>query len=622
MRTDPVTQSRRATGDFQRRANGRAPASHQARQHAAWGRQAPPLRLHSVANGAVALLLLGALSPAAAARARPVPGTSPTVAVAACGAPLADAHADLGPPLPGGGLHDRFAGLANLAAGACVAHPRRCGAALGTAAGAGLVTAAARWWPTWTAAAPPASNAPVGEAQDRLVAALRQVALPAAASQRSPALDDALVAIARACGPDRHCRASAIAELLGRLPAQTLRRLAAVSAAPAAGPAGTWPPAAQAAPLALPSLLQALAETLAALYTPDVAAYQDDLEQIVQATRTAATGAAPTPFSRWLAANAARMDAVERCLRRDGRASHAQPYPVALADDTGTPHRLHARNLRIAIAGDPSAGARRRLLLVAHADMIGLGQGSEGAYDNASGVAALLHVARVLRGADVAADTAVELLITSNEELGLLGSAAALAECRRQGDCPTLVVNVDLVGRGGHHYLLGTGAPRAQADGVAQARALLAEVFAAQGFDAPLDIAPARFTSDNLVFEDAGIATLSVAQLSPDDAAQWRRIAAAKAHWQQADRAMDWARWEDQAAGRIVLDPAELAGLQHRYRQADAAWHAYQALRDAFPRSAPVLIHGEGDRLHRVDPRMAVSFADALARFVARWAGA
>lgn len=85
------------------------------------------------------------------------------------------------------------------------------------------------------------------------------------------------------------------------------------------------------------------------------------------------------------------------------------------------------------------------VLLCAHHDH--LGEGPEGVFpgadDNASGVAVLLEVARLLAGRPLAAE--VRFLFTDAEELGMLGAKAYLA----RWDPPALAINLDSVGRAG-----------------------------------------------------------------------------------------------------------------------------------------------------------------------------
>jgi hypothetical protein len=132
--------------------------------------------------------------------------------------------------------------------------------------------------------------------------------------------------------------------------------------------------------------LAALAEELARLYTPEVARLQDDIEAIAAATRRGGTDP--------VAANVSRLKCIARTLRHDGHQVEQHPFDAA---DRKLPSRTYrGTNLlvRDPHAPRPTHAATPRLMLVAHGDMTGRGSGSEGAYDNASGVAVLMHVMR------------------------------------------------------------------------------------------------------------------------------------------------------------------------------------------------------------------------------------
>lgn len=72
------------------------------------------------------------------------------------------------------------------------------------------------------------------------------------------------------------------------------------------------------------------------------------------------------------------------------------------------------------------------------------GAPAPGADDNASGVAALLEVARVL--AAVPTDRSIRFVAFSGEEQGLVGSRAYAARCRADGLKIAAMINLDMVG--------------------------------------------------------------------------------------------------------------------------------------------------------------------------------
>ncbi|MET9514847.1 M28 family peptidase [Streptomyces sp. NPDC002994] len=80
------------------------------------------------------------------------------------------------------------------------------------------------------------------------------------------------------------------------------------------------------------------------------------------------------------------------------------------------------------VAGLPGADDRPTVVVGAHLDTV---DGSPGADDNASGVAALLEIARLLGG--LPRPPAVTLLFFDMEELGMIGSRFAAQELRRTG---------------------------------------------------------------------------------------------------------------------------------------------------------------------------------------------
>ncbi|MER7108707.1 M28 family peptidase [Streptomyces sp. NPDC000229] len=89
--------------------------------------------------------------------------------------------------------------------------------------------------------------------------------------------------------------------------------------------------------------------------------------------------------------------------------------------------RLHPRLTGANLLAEPPGGIPRPTVVVgAHLDTV---EGSPGADDNASGVAALLEVARLLGG--LPRPPAVTLLVSDMEELGLIGSRFAARWLRR-----------------------------------------------------------------------------------------------------------------------------------------------------------------------------------------------
>ena len=113
----------------------------------------------------------------------------------------------------------------------------------------------------------------------------------------------------------------------------------------------------------------------------------------------------------------------------------AQRYRVAEVD---------CDNLEVVLTGN---AARREIVLVgAHYDTV---EGSPGADDNASGVAALIELARALRGVRLA--RTVKLVAFVNEEppffyWGEMGSKVYAREARRRGDDIRVMLSLEMLG--------------------------------------------------------------------------------------------------------------------------------------------------------------------------------
>jgi len=125
----------------------------------------------------------------------------------------------------------------------------------------------------------------------------------------------------------------------------------------------------------------------------------------------------------------------------------AQPVGWQLELPGGQPLAHRGFNLvgRLAATAESAAAEPPAILLCAHYDHLGAGPEGvfPGADDNASGVATLLEVLRLL--AEQPRETELRFLFPDAEELGMLGAKAYLARWGK----PALVVNLDSVGRAG-----------------------------------------------------------------------------------------------------------------------------------------------------------------------------
>ena len=592
-------QTRECIGQQARRYQGADRAPRTARHHAAHA-GGQPLRLHSARNVFAFMLLLASLRGGTASSAPSTPAATPL--------------------LPG-----PLMAVTNGVVAACTARPRHClGAIAGGAAVAGVagLTAAVHHVPTRRA-----DHAI--RTRNALSMQVPQIQSPAPGNGPRPDLQHALLDIARRCGTSLACRTDAINALLHTLTATQLRTLLAVRpSTPVAEPRG-WPPGAWAAPMWPHASLAALAEELARLYTPEVARLQDDIEAIAAATRRGGTDP--------VAANVSRLKCIARTLRHDGHQVEQHPFDAA---DRKLPSRTYrGTNLlvRDPHAPRPTHAATPRLMLVAHGDMTGRGSGSEGAYDNASGVAVLMHVMRQVHADRVPCAGAVDLLVTDLEERHLLGSHHFVEACGSAGDCPTLVINIDMAGRGGHgyvlsgsealagHFYLGKGPLHLQQPAISPIETTaiddLESALGHSGFERHRDYPALVLTSDQLAFQNASIPALGLAQMSAADASHLHERQQAHIAYEQALRAVDWRAWKAHHTGGPLLSDAQVRAHRQAQADIDRAWRRYEHQRDLATRVGVGIIHSGRDRVARVNPRMALDFADALLAYVRQWRG-
>lgn len=152
----------------------------------------------------------------------------------------------------------------------------------------------------------------------------------------------------------------------------------------------------------------------------------------------------------------------------------------------------------------PGGGERDTLLLCAHYDHIGDDPGGErfpGAFDNASGVAIVLALARSLSALPHKLPFDVQFALLTGEESGLHGARHLLARTRR---APAAVINIDSIGSEAEPLILRLGHGRA-GDWLAEQTAVL---FPRHGIDTRW--IPGR--DDTRVFQAAGIPTLGLGQ--------------------------------------------------------------------------------------------------------------
>lgn len=208
------------------------------------------------------------------------------------------------------------------------------------------------------------------------------------------------------------------------------------------------------------------------------------------------------------------LESVEAAITRD-----LEPYSADLAGVRGhlevsmTPAQASTKNVLAEIPGQGTL-AEETLVIGAHYDHVGMGgYGSlapgtvavhNGADDNASGTATLLHVARKLKPqlAKVASHRRILFIAFSGEERGLLGSRYYVDHPRYPLENTVAMINMDMVGRLRDNELTvyGTGS----AEGLDR---LLDEVNATAKFDL-FRVASGYGPSDHTSFYQKGVPVL------------------------------------------------------------------------------------------------------------------
>jgi Zn-dependent M28 family amino/carboxypeptidase len=151
----------------------------------------------------------------------------------------------------------------------------------------------------------------------------------------------------------------------------------------------------------------------------------------------------------WIAAELGRVPGVQVALE-----AHVVP-----ADGKRIPRETEIVDVVGVLPGAMPAAAGRRYYVVAHydsraADVMDAARDAPGANDDASGVAVVLELARVLAGQKL--DATVVFLATAGEEQGLHGARAHARAAKEQHLDVRAVLNDDIVGdpsdpRGGRH---------------------------------------------------------------------------------------------------------------------------------------------------------------------------
>lgn len=524
--------------------------------------------------------------------------------------------------------------IANAAALSCAAQPKQCPSALAAGAvAAGVVVGStlAGGVVGYVLGRGSVSDSDVAQDSDIDAFPLSPGALPMSLFDLLP--DEQrhrLLEIVRDCGTEAAaCTAPAIRALLEGLPPAThhdiMVTLGVARRAETQGHGG-WPTGADAAALApVLSWMDWAAELLGSVVTPAQARFQLDLEQIAQSTLEAQVGQA-TGAERETAANKARFATLRALFQGDGHTLRQLPFEGSTRDTFGFNQTYAGCNLMLEFSG---AGAPTRTLMVlAHGDMIGAREGSSGASDNATGLAALLALGRKLRDTPLPDGLRVQLLVTDLEEHGMLGAKAYVEQCLATADCPEIALNVDMIGRGDGMTLSGSDRHHLYMDGdsralqppaapvgaaEAQLRRLLEESAAEIGLT--VHASPGWvMQSDHIAFQREGVPALGMNLADAADIVLEREVQQARARLWVANSAVDWSQFEEYLQG--TLEPEQTQQMDARM---DAMEHAMQIYRGLPQSRAMANIHNRYDQLDQVDTRRAMAALAVLEGAIDAW---
>ncbi|WP_367346791.1 M28 family metallopeptidase [Stenotrophomonas bentonitica] len=514
--------------------------------------------------------------------------------------------------------------IANVASATCIAKPQQCGSALlaGTVAAMAVISSAATGLLVGRATAPGCDQSDSTAPPPNGLAQSLYDLLPAEHRHR-------LLEIVSDCGTDAAaCTGPAIHALLEELPAADRYRIMAtlgVAQRPGTHGVGGWPSGAEAAPFtAALDWMDWAANLLAAAVSPAQARFQLDLERITRATLEAQAGLNGT--EREAAANNARFDTLGTLFEDDGHTLLQLPFNGTARDIFGFERPYIGCNLMVEFsgAGTPS----RTLMLLAHGDMIGAHDGSSGANDNGSSLAALLALARTLRDTSLPAGMRVQLMVSDMEERGLYGSKAFVQQCLARGTCPDVALNLDMIGRGegitvtgsDRHHLYMDGDSRSvlpPAAEVSAAEAQLRDQLERAAADVGLRVFDSNgwaMQSDHIAFQRGGIPALGMNLADERDLELERDVQQARARLWVANTAVDWSQFEDYLQG--TLDPDATREMDARLDVMDQAMQAYKALPES---PSMARIHNGRDQLHQVDTHRAMEALAVLERTVDAW---
>lgn len=395
-----------------------------------------------------------------------------------------------------------------------------------------------------------------GSGDQRFTGLIEQMRLLSTTDGQS--LDMAVAQAVHACAGNHTCARETVLALLNDLPEESRSALThdrQVDIEPG------FLPLASASPL-VASPLDSLVDLIVRTYEHwDEQRFGDGVQAIAQA-----------------ADNHDRRRVIEQSLDDLGISFCSYPFPGV--DSSGA--MAQGQNVVADLPSSSTSTALPTILLGAHFDKIGAG--SSGAMDNASGCVALLQLAQRLRDEPLP-NCHVKLAFFDQEEVGLMGSKAFVEACQIQEDCPSLLINVDMLGTGdivfagssnaSHLHMLdnepmASRTVRPEQPAETAFLDLLREEGLASG--QPVMQGQACKQSDNLPFQHAGLPAIGLAHLSRGDISAFERLVASKQKFESSAARVDWNRLmplfsEADAGNQTVIDeilgdPAYVAFLE------------------------------------------------------------
>lgn len=332
-----------------------------------------------------------------------------------------------------------------------------------------------------------------------------------------------------------------------------------------------------------------------------------------------------------------RRDVIVNMLGERGFTPQIRPFnhqpPEWLADPGADP--VSGVNIIADVAGPESNTQAPVLLLGAHYDKIG--EGSEGAYDNGSGCAVVLELARRFQERPPE-NCRIKMAFFGEEETGLNGSSALVQECRDEDNCPAMMINIDLAAGGNQIYAGSSSAshlfalladdPDAvmpMAEQPSETRLLDGMRAAANGSTLKVVQNKGTPASDHLSYQFGGQPAVGISLLKEGQSAEMERIALASAAVKRTSDPIDWALMEplerelDDALGSDNHDPWRIANARHNYlsEARKQPFQPYIAAIDEHMRAHEEsthlrAMHGANDTLELIRPREVVKFIDVM----------